>query len=210
VGIGTLAQASQQEQPPFLHSTHRAVDCTSCHDSSDRHGGLMVRSLNDCRSCHHSEPVSDSCQRCHDDADRPQGSLPRQLEMTLSVSGDHVRTVAFPHAGHELFGCTTCHEEGLDRPADSVDCSQCHQIHHAPDKDCTACHTAPPVSAHPPAQAHVTCSGSGCHTTVPFEGVPRTRTACLVCHQDKTDHRPDRPCVDCHTLPSPRGEVRRP
>lgn len=205
-GVGVLAQPPQQEQPRFLHSTHREVDCTNCHSNSDRHGGLLVRSLNDCRSCHHTEPVANSCDRCHDASDMPASPIQRQLPVSFSVSDVTQRTATFRHGAHEILGCALCHSGGLDRSAEAVDCNMCHQVHHDPENDCTSCHVSPPVSAHPPSEGHVTCTGSGCHEATPFEGVPRTRQVCLGCHQDKKDHRPDRRCVECHTLPSPRGE----
>jgi len=121
------------------------------------------------------------------------------------VNDAALMTATFKHEAHEILGCALCHGEGLSRSAEAVDCNMCHQVHN-PEHDCTSCHVRPPTSAHPPAEAHVTCSGSGCHTALPFESVPRTRQACIGCHQDKKDHRPGRLCVECHTLPSPRGE----
>jgi len=205
VGIGLWEAPVQQERPRFVHSTHREVECTSCHSNTDRHGGLLVRTLTDCRNCHHTEPVSRSCDRCHDATDMPASPIQRQLEVNFSVNDAVQRTATFRHEIHEVLGCALCHSEGLSRSAEAVDCNMCHQVHNA-EYDCTSCHVRPPTSAHPPSEAHVTCSGSGCHTTMPFETVPRTRQACLGCHQDKKDHRPDRRCVECHTLPSPRGE----
>lgn len=205
VGVGLWQPPVQQERPSFAHATHRTVECTSCHSNSDRHGGLLVRTLNDCRSCHHSEPLAQSCERCHDAADMPASPIERQLQVDFSVNDVTQRTVSFPHGNHEVLGCAFCHAEGLQRSAAEVDCMMCHQTHDA-ENDCTMCHVSPPTSAHPPSEAHVTCSGAGCHVALPFQSVPRTRQACLGCHQDKKDHRPDRRCVECHTLPDPRGE----
>lgn len=208
VGVGWWAHtvaAPPQERPEFRHSQHRGVVCGSCHTSEEGHGRLVSLTLNDCRSCHHTEPLSRSCDRCHDETDMPASPIERQLQVDFSVNDAVQRTAMFEHAVHENFGCDLCHSEGLSRSAEAVDCNMCHQVHN-PEYDCTACHVRPPTSAHPPAEAHVTCSGSGCHVTFPFETVPRTRQVCLGCHQDKKDHRPDRRCVECHTLPSPRGE----
>jgi hypothetical protein len=86
-----------------------------------------------------------------------------------------------------------------------VDCDGCHEQHHEVDNNCASCHQQPPPSAHPVAQAHVTCSGSGCHNPPPFQGPPRTRTVCLVCHQQQKNHNPGRECTDCHALPTHRS-----
>jgi len=212
LGIGTgmggwLQEVQIQEGPRFLHSQHRTVECQNCHVSGEEHGGLAVRTLSDCRACHHAAPNSDSCDRCHDSAVAPHEAFQQTVTMSLSVGEpDRSRTVTFPHSRHADLACGTCHTRGVRLIAVNVDCGSCHEDHHRPENDCTQCHNAAPTSAHPPSEAHVTCSGSGCHSTFPFETVPRTRQVCLACHQDRQDHRPGQRCAECHTLPSPRGE----
>jgi hypothetical protein len=66
-----------------------------------------------------------------------------------------------------------------------------------------ACHPAPREGVHN-RNVHVGCAGSGCHSTLPIGGVPRTRPFCLSCHQDKLNHQPRGNCADCHRLPAPR------
>jgi nitrate/TMAO reductase-like tetraheme cytochrome c subunit len=201
--------APAQERPQFRHSQHRSVDCRNCHSTQDSHGSLSVVTLNDCRSCHHSPPVSRDCARCHEAADAPTRTFRETRSVRFSVGrGDNQRVMTFPHAKHADQACGTCHTEGPSLSAANSDCTQCHEDHHKPAADCASCHAAPPVSAHPAAEAHVTCSGSGCHQNPPFETAPRTRSSCLACHQPQTDHRPGRVCVDCHSLPSPRGAGR--
>jgi hypothetical protein len=206
VGIGWWEHAPQdQEGLAFRHSQHRGVECVSCHVSVGEHGGLAVRTLSDCRGCHHTAPLSASCGRCHDSGDAPGQTFQMDVEVSFSV-GQPERTLvmSFPHARHGGLQCGTCHTEGLRLVAADVRCSSCHEDHHNPENDCASCHQAAPTSAHPPSRAHVTCSGTGCHERVPFESVPRTRTVCLGCHQTMRDHRPNRPCVECHVLPAPR------
>jgi hypothetical protein len=206
-GVGWWAHPVQaQEGPQFRHSQHRGVECSSCHSGTDEHGGLTVRTLSDCRSCHHTEPVSSSCTRCHDSGDAPDRTFQQVRSVSFSVgTSDSTRVLDFPHGEHDRLPCAMCHKEGRSLAADDVNCNACHQVHHRPNNDCASCHRAPPTSAHPPSEAHVTCSGSGCHQAVPFESVPRTRSVCLGCHQTMRDHRPGEVCAECHTLPSPRG-----
>ncbi len=204
VGVGWWTHVPQV-QTRFLHSEHRYVACTKCHASSPEHGSLLIRSSQDCRGCHHTGPLSRACERCHDEGDAPAGLFTAVRPVTLSVGRPGERTMGFRHAPHEGVGCGSCHAQGLERSAAAADCSGCHRDHHDPENDCTACHPAPPKSAHPPAKGHATCSGSGCHATVPFSGVPRTRQVCLACHRDRKDHRPGRRCAECHVLASVGG-----
>lgn len=208
VGIGWLAQ----EAPPlerFLHSEHRDVGCGNCHSSAESHGQLTVETVADCRACHHTDPVSRTCARCHAAADAPSTETTVFRAVRSSVStGASNRAMTFDHTRHDQIDCASCHTEGLELAATSADCNACHQEHHDPEVRCSACHVAAPIEAHPPAEAHVTCSGAGCHQAVPFESVPRTRELCLACHQDLREHRPEGVCNECHTLPAPRGGLR--
>jgi len=207
-GIGWWASALpvQQERPQFRHSQHRDVECGNCHVSTEEHGALAVQTLNDCRDCHHTAPVSATCSRCHDADDPPDRSFRETQTFTFSVGRpEAARAVTFPHAPHDTLDCGSCHTDGPALRPSNVDCTTCHEEHHDPTNDCTACHRQAPASAHPADRAHVTCTGSGCHETLPFDSVPRTRQACLGCHQDMRNHRPDRACAECHTLPSPRS-----
>jgi nitrate/TMAO reductase-like tetraheme cytochrome c subunit len=210
VGLGGLPPAlqqqtaAQQQGPRFLHSQHKTVSCLRCHDDKKSHGGLKVTTLQDCRSCHHTPPVSDSCTRCHTAADMPTRTFQEVRAVHFSVGQARQRTFTFSHKPHEAIECGRCHTEGLARSAASVDCDACHAKHHEVDDNCMSCHQQPPASAHPVAEAHVTCTGSGCHKPPPFAGVPRTRQVCLVCHQQQVNHNPGRECSDCHALPPAR------
>ena len=189
----------------FAHTEHETVECASCHASTAGHGTVALTALQDCRSCHHAQPVSQSCANCHAAGDVPDESYRLTQAMTFSVgTADPARTVTFPHAEHGALDCASCHTQGLAMsvPTD-LDCRSCHTEHHTAESDCASCHRVAPVQAHPPTQAHVTCSGSGCHTEVPFDTVPRTRAFCLGCHQDLREHEPERTCAECHTLPAP-------
>jgi len=189
----------------FAHTEHTTVECGSCHASTEGHGTASLVTVQDCRACHHTQPVSQSCARCHASGDVPVESYRMVQAMTFSVgTSDPRRTVTFPHERHGEIDCASCHIQGLAMavPA-NLDCQGCHAEHHTAQSDCASCHRVAPVEAHPPTQAHVTCSGAGCHTDVPFETVPRTRAFCLGCHQDLREHEPERTCAECHTLPAP-------
>ncbi|NIP83157.1 MAG: hypothetical protein GWM90_29570 [Gemmatimonadetes bacterium] len=203
------AQAAQTADTlAFRHSRHRDVGCTSCHSMEDSHGALTVTGIRDCRSCHHTEPVSANCQDCHSAAEVRSLRVGMQRTMDIRVGGLNrpTRTLPFNHAVHGGLDCAACHTGGLALSASAVECSACHEEHHAPTSECMACHEPPARGAHS-LQVHLGCAGSGCHEAAPasVRQVPRTRDFCLVCHQGMTEHRPGRNCENCHTLPSPRS-----
>jgi hypothetical protein len=55
--------------------------------------------------------------------------------------------------------------------------------------------------------AHLTCSGSGCHTAPEVERVSDTRAVCLLCHQEQENHEPGGVCVECHRVRPETGDV---
>lgn len=185
----------------FRHANHRDVECTSCHVSTESHGALTVTEIADCRSCHHTGEPARNCASCHASSVLTDlGSYPVPQRLSFSVVETPVdRDLPFDHADHPDVDCATCHQEGLARPVDTGACATCHTEHHEVGVTCMTCHTEPVASAHT-IDDHVGCTGVGCHEAPHFEGVPRDRQACLVCHQDLTDHRPEGQCADCHAL----------
>ena len=203
-----VAAQAPQDSVGFWHAQHRGVECLSCHTMDRSHGALTVTSLQDCRACHHTEPVANSCTNCHARAEvRNVTARPtKRMDLRIGSLNRPTRQLPFSHANHLSFECTSCHQGGVELSAASVDCSSCHEQHHQADSQCMACHRTPADGAHD-LQVHLGCAGSGCHEAAPqaVRDVPRTRNFCLACHQDLTDHRPGRNCADCHTLPRPRS-----
>jgi len=186
----------------FRHSDHPGVECSSCHESSERHGEVTVTTITDCRSCHHQGEVlaARGCASCHEASGSGADPYPVTQRMTFSTGGAVDRALPFDHVDHAGEDCASCHTGGLELAADAVDCASCHETHHEETTDCMSCHVDTGPEVHPVAQAHVTCTGAGCHQETPFDGVPRARTVCLVCHQDLVDHRPEGDCAECHGL----------
>jgi nitrate/TMAO reductase-like tetraheme cytochrome c subunit len=202
---GVRAPQEPATTPPrddFTHGQHAEVACTRCHATEQTHGAVTVRTLADCRSCHHADPVAAQCAGCHPPV-RLRGAmqLTRTLAMPIAEGPASARTVAFDHAQHGAEECGACHASGLARPATAAGCGDCHAPHHDPAVRCAACHTEAPQAAHPVEVVHVTCGGSGCHPSELFPATPpRTRTACLTCHQGLEDHEPGQRCGECHAL----------
>jgi hypothetical protein len=97
-----------------------------------------------------------------------------------------------------------CHDDGPTLAVPDLDCQSCHEEHHSVSvTGCLSCHEEPPSEAHA-LVVHSTCSGAGCHETVPVGSAPRNRVGCLWCHQELTEHEPETECVSCHLMPPPR------
>jgi nitrate/TMAO reductase-like tetraheme cytochrome c subunit len=200
---------AQQATIPFDHARHTEVACTACHSVADTHGRVTVTGVRECRECHHTGATAQPCSRCHAPSQVPTAGSAQRRTYRPVAGATEMRSFPFEHRSHAGVACAQCHREGLVLSAARVECRACHEEHHEPDNACIACHQPPPPTAHT-RTAHLTCAGSGCHTSAPVAASQRTRNLCLACHQDLTDHQPGRTCVDCHTLPAARpagGEV---
>lgn len=208
----TPASPATTSPRAFDHETHTSVGCESCHVSEESHGQITVTTPDQCQTCHHQPETAQDCTQCHQGAE----SLPAQRfdvvkPVRLSVGETSDRALPFAHSVHASQDCSACHTGSLPNlDATALDCTACHQEHHTPESACVSCHVQAPVSVHPVEQVHLGCSGAGCHTGTPFSDAeaatpPRTRDFCLTCHQELQDHRVERNCVECHTLPTAGG-----
>lgn len=191
----------------FRHRDHSATDCQDCHSVDRMHGETLVTGLQDCRSCHHTQPLADNCTACHLHGDvlsmsRP---VPRTMAIQIGSLDQPRRLLPFDHSAHDRMECTACHTSGLALSAAQTDCSACHAAHHQPEVSCMRCHQPPLPTAHT-RDAHLGCGSAGCHEAAPasIRDVPRTRSLCTSCHQGMVDHYPTGNCAECHALPRPR------
>lgn len=188
----------------FRHAQHRDVECSTCHQTTQSHGAVVISSFAECRDCHHTAPVAQPCTRCHE---RDGLAQPYRVTQTVRMSvapRPQTRDLPFDHRQHLTEACSACHVPGPAQRAADISCQSCHEQHHRPTADCRACHQAPPAGAHA-MRSHVTCTGAGCHQPAPFDGAPQTRQVCLSCHTDLASHMPGRNCVDCHVVPQARA-----
>lgn len=187
-----------QDTTRFRHDDHRTLDCQTCHETGQP---TVTTNPRWCRECHHTGPRSARCETCHQAREYRARQLRATRSLKFSVADSAVRrTLPFRHEPHSELACSRCHTDPPALRATGAACSECHREHHRDEAECTACHVPAPTEAHPP-EAHVTCTGSGCHSPAPFPEVPRGRNACLACHGEMSDHRPGRGCADCHVLP---------
>ncbi len=187
----------------FPHSRHRQLACLTCH--LGRTGAkLTFVPPRGCQICHHQSGDPGDCASCH----RPAALAPAvAVELAIAPAGrsSRLRSVTFSHDKHAKLRCTGCHSESVTRrPADSVtSCRGCHEQHHAPERDCSACHRTSTilVSHARPVRAHVGCNA--CHATPAIAGLSPTRSFCLTCHGANVDHHRDEECSTCHFQASP-------
>jgi len=197
--LGVLATVQARDTlPRFRHREHADVDCQVCHNTGEATTPSNPRF---CQSCHHRRIAASGCGSCHRPEELARREITVRRTMELSVPSGGERTLPFPHETHAEVSCTRCHTNPPVLSAEGVVCADCHVEHHAGEAVCSSCHVAPPDSAHP-LEAHVTCTGSGCHASIPFEEPPRSRPVCETCHRSMTDHRVGRDCVTCHVLPA--------
>ena len=205
--VQQAARASANQA--FNHTRHRQVKCESCHNSTESHGAVVIKSAAQCQSCHHGNTaVAANCASCHQPGEYANRTYPMSQRFTFSTpsSGTRQRAVSFAHQPHSRVECTACHREPVTRSAAKVECNACHADHHKATASCMACHPTPRQAVHN-RNVHLSCAGSGCHSELPksIANVPRTRTFCLACHQNMVNHRPTGNCADCHRLPAPRA-----
>jgi nitrate/TMAO reductase-like tetraheme cytochrome c subunit len=192
------APTSPAGAPRASHGDHRGLKCSACHDSQQRHGALRIRSINDCRGCHHVGAARADCSTCHRNV-RP--SAPRAITFTLNAGNRSVtHTLRFAHTPHTKFECSRCHTATADRAPTAGDCAGCHADHHATTTTCAGCHqgSAAILAKHKLAD-HANCAAAGCHGQRGAT-LPNNRAFCLVCHATQQNHRPGRVCNDCHRV----------
>lgn len=203
---GHLLQDVPVPETPFVHENHLGVACETCHGVGYAHATLRVRSVEDCRSCHHGAPARSPCVECHDQdsVNALEIHVVRELAIDIGSVERPVRWLRFGHEAHTGTPCVACHTEGMElATGPGADCSTCHAQHHEPTADCSACHARPAGDAHD-ASAHLGCGGDGCHTApAGIRDALRTRPLCLACHRDRADHHVGQRCSACHILPEP-------
>lgn len=187
------------QQQAFDHLEHREVTCTLCHTSQRTHGEVTLESgRTQCMECHHRRVTSTSqCTRCHSAG---EVSAPRTVQVGMTIRGRTLaRSIAFPHGLHANFGCALCHTQGVSMRVERA-CADCHQSHHTATANCVTCHNQPNRPSHTVAVHTRSCSDSSCHESASYGAMAQGRNTCLVCHQDRTDHRPGQVCAGCHRV----------
>ncbi|MBZ0114250.1 MAG: hypothetical protein K8J08_17440 [Thermoanaerobaculia bacterium] len=210
-----------------LEAGHSAVDCRSCHQSTNIPDPAPLRAESiglertflgldvGCASCHadpHGRQFEDTtCATCHEaKAWKPANRF------------DHRRT-EFPLTGlHREVSCSDCHrvtdEPIVYRGLAAESCSNCHRDPHAGRLvgACSSCHspdgwemtsnasfdhdrTRYPLRGRHRSVACTACHGESLATSTAIEDFDR----CETCHQDAHAgqlSRNDQLCADCHSV----------
>ncbi len=202
-------EGASVQEGPFRHRDHRDFACAECHSSRETHGRVTVTAPGGCFSCHHERAAMPGtpCASCHAGS-ALAGERSVSTELRLSVWDEtRVRSLPFDHEAHAEASCADCHAGS--RLQVTASCADCHAEHHDPEAACATCHIEkPPATAHG-LEVHLatSCGGAGCHAEetgadrVAYGGLPKTRSFCLSCHQDRADHELGEPCAGCHRVP---------
>jgi len=181
------------------HDVHANVGCAACHAPVPVTGPVPTPA--ECAGCHHAATQPLGCGTCHDAASH--GALTLAVQWKFSVwPSPRQREVHFDHGWHTTLQCADCHTTRPEMVPTKA-CGSCHQ-HHDGQADCRICHRSPPAGVHT-AAAHEGCTGSGCHQNPPVTVATLSRNECLLCHPDRVDHQPGRPCAQCHMMQTGRG-----
>ncbi|MDZ4804360.1 MAG: hypothetical protein SGI90_05830 [Candidatus Eisenbacteria bacterium] len=183
----------------FVHDRHADLECAVCHQSTERHGSLVITANRQCQACHHGPPPAAACGACHG-ATEISGQRIETVLMRLSAgTPPRERPMEFDHARHTGVACETCHITPIEGGV-RADCAGCHQKHDRPEASCRTCHAAPPAGVHSLKVHDTGCAGSGCHTDNGIESTRYTRELCLSCHTELFDHQPGKACASCHLV----------
>jgi len=190
----------------FSHARHRKLSCITCHTTTSQTRTLTFEPPRGCQICHHQKPAKSDCATCHQSSELAE---PRSASLEVSVRGHTTRSrqVSFDHAKHTDLACIECHTMSvtLEPEPPKATCTACHDDHHAARRDCATCHrTADIMTAHaPPVDAHQACDR--CHTERTVGRLEPTRSFCLACHGNETDHHVETECTVCHLQTTPEG-----
>lgn len=184
---------------PFRHRDHEGLSCLECHTTEEGHGVITVRTARDCAACHHDPGRGYECQACHAEADLPPPG-PVAAIMDLTVRDEPLtRDLPFDHGIHAEVACGECHTGPVMLEVET-ECAACHDDHHRPAAECSACHPPAEPEVHG-LEVHLTCSTADCHAGEAGERPALSRPFCLMCHTDEVDHEPGLECHQCHMVP---------
>lgn len=212
---GSAAQGTGASAPPtgaqalrpaadtgaFRHARHSTLKCEACHSTAESHGSLKVKTLADCRACHHSASVKDAgCATCHS-PQRMVGAIPKPVEFAVSArsSGAVTRPLGFQHARHTGLDCSDCHAAGTTKAVETT-CTSCHADHHDAVRDCASCHPSA-STGHSRAATHDGCTS--CHTGRRARNLELSRSMCVMCHTTQRAHYSGKECAECHAVAPP-------
>jgi hypothetical protein len=188
----------------FSHKTHRRLACLTCHSTTSRTSDLTFQPPRGCQICHHQRPSKADCSQCHQ-SEEIAPAVPAAVTVRVPQQPVRDRSVDFAHAEHGEIACIRCHviPVTLEPEAAVATCADCHADHHTVGRDCAACHRNEAIiEAHaPPMDAHRACDQ--CHASATVAMLEPTRSFCLACHADESDHYEQKECSVCHLQATP-------
>ena len=204
-----VPRASKAAADSFPHSRHTKLSCMTCHATQPGRGRLTFDRPRGCQICHHQAPLTSDCGSCHAATTLEQTDSV-QIQVTVGAGAPREHSARFAHEQHHTLACIACHTTpaSLDPAATVSSCAACHDDHHAPGKNCEACHTGGATqdvkTAHaPPVEAHVACGA--CHAPATIVRLVPDRMLCVTCHAKEREHYAQSECTVCHLQATPEA-----
>lgn len=196
---GVYGQASP-DLPRFQHGLHATYECAECHSTGT---ATTVSNRKWCADCHHVDVGYAKCQRCHTVQEIAPEPVRALVQFKLPPAELRTRSLIFDHNIHGNVGCALCHTGGAELRVQAA-CESCHTDHHKAGVDCQACHSEPPVTAHPE-EVHMDlagCGTAGCHVAegIDYAVMLDERNLCVSCHVAQREHEQPEPCAECHLV----------
>ncbi|MEE8486800.1 MAG: hypothetical protein V3S56_01430 [Gemmatimonadota bacterium] len=184
----------------FQHEFHATYECAECHSTG---AATTVSNRKWCTDCHHVDVGYAQCQRCHTAREIAPEPVRAIVRFRLPPAELRTRSLIFDHNVHGRVGCASCHTGGAALRAEAG-CESCHTDHHKAGVDCQACHSEPPVTAHPE-EVHLDlagCGTAGCHVAegIDYAAMLDERNLCVSCHVAQREHEQPAPCAECHLV----------
>ncbi len=201
-------------------------ECLQCHMGVEQQRGILdgrsfdhsqhvLRAGLQCSGCHTSFAdhggttikSAASCDACHHPSVQAQARNCAQCHAGpggVPVDTLHAPAGDFTHASH-LAAKVACSacHTAPAMSARALNCDNCHAQHHQPQAACLSCHRGGSLAKHK-ATDHVACVQ--CHKSVPAVD-HWSRQVCTTCHVAQTNHKPGRACESCHKVP-PMGNAK--
>ena len=191
----------------FSHKQHRRLACITCHTTTSPTRRLTFEPPRGCQICHHQRPASSDCATCHQSDELSQPDAGHGISDGAPAASSPARSPLRARGTREGRVHRLPHHAGEPRAAS-------RRWRPAPPATRSIMShgwTAPPATgrrrsstAHaPPIDAHQACDQ--CHAERTVAALEPTRSFCLACHGDETDHYAEKECTVCHLQASPEA-----
>jgi len=172
----------------FSHAVHEDVECSTCHRTAKKGGGMTVPEMSDCFSCHTRERNRGDCAACHTEIRK--NARPKNHTGLFVKTHGNMSERGRCEICHGADSCDQCHHtkkpashsagwkkdsHGKIAVRDRRRCTVCHEGSY-----CERCHGEKPYT-------HMGVNWKFGHG----KAASKNRRSCLACHDQSL-------CIKCH------------